>query len=798
MEECPIDNLLSECADIMDAAPVEEVAVVVETEAPAEVVALPEPIVVQVSEPVEVVEQEIEIQEVEKCVEIAPQKDSIRTLVAQEILSTERTYVDGLRKCISLYMTPLTGKIEDSELHTLFGNLPNIMRLNEALLGQLEIRIQEWSETATLGDIFKEVAPFLSMYADYCSSFEAAAQLVVKFKQSNSLFMSLVEKNIPLCGGLDINDFLIMPVQRVPRYRLLLENLLKQTPEEHPDYAGLKDALTAVSDKAAEINQKMALQAQQKKMMELSMRFENPPIAEGLVQPYRHLVSEFIVEWIPSFENAEGKNIYMFVFNDLMVLAPVPNKADDMLISMGAYPLWGLFLKKLDDSWVLAKRDVPPFQLVHATATYNIVMSNVDEKEKFKKDLETNREKLLSAQPQLKTKRLAIKLEMNAIKQEWTAVEPAPTFASRISKQSLEREAAEFTQKALEELLRENKQTLENMTPISKTPKKSRLFALKETVVNALSPLVTPGGRRQSLFGFGSPSNRYASMPKLDSGALFAAAAEAVTSDAPLSAGSKPSIPVADVSAADLIRQQIDELNKKTVEMSKKDKKKDRKRKREEEAEAEKFDKAEKKRLKSQKKAQKEADAAEALAAAENEKKHKKKEKKHKKEAEEPPQTPRLATLIAEEAAKVASKKDKKQKKHEEAEAVPLPEADPVMAAPEKKRRKKKETTTEMPPAPIVEEAAAAPVDEPEKKRKKEKKHKNATDKENASDNIVEEVAPTPRASKKRKAATEAPALEEAVEEVTKVKKTKRSKTHETAVASEPHHMKGRALKAAN
>ncbi len=54
-------------------------------------------------------------------------------------------------------MAPLNGKIEDSELHTLFGNLPNIMRLNEALLGQLEIRIQEWNESATLGDIFIEV-----------------------------------------------------------------------------------------------------------------------------------------------------------------------------------------------------------------------------------------------------------------------------------------------------------------------------------------------------------------------------------------------------------------------------------------------------------------------------------------------------------------------------------------------------------------------------------------------------------------------------------------------------------------
>jgi hypothetical protein len=109
IEECQIENLLSECADIMvEEEPAAEVVVeptvevVVAVEAPARVVSEPELVAVEILEPAEVVEQQIEIQEVEKCVEIAPQKDSIRTMVAQEILSTERSYVEGLRKCISV------------------------------------------------------------------------------------------------------------------------------------------------------------------------------------------------------------------------------------------------------------------------------------------------------------------------------------------------------------------------------------------------------------------------------------------------------------------------------------------------------------------------------------------------------------------------------------------------------------------------------------------------------------------------------------------------------------------------
>ena len=42
---------------------------------------------------------------------------------------------------------------------------------------------------------------------------------------------------------LGIRDFLIMPVQRVPRYILLLKDILKHTETTHRDYQDLKDAM---------------------------------------------------------------------------------------------------------------------------------------------------------------------------------------------------------------------------------------------------------------------------------------------------------------------------------------------------------------------------------------------------------------------------------------------------------------------------------------------------------------------------------------------------------------------------
>lgn len=48
------------------------------------------------------------------------------------------------------------------------------------------------------------------------------------------------------CLGMGFDSFLVEPVQRIPRYRLLLEELLKCTAETHSDYQNIVEALTLV------------------------------------------------------------------------------------------------------------------------------------------------------------------------------------------------------------------------------------------------------------------------------------------------------------------------------------------------------------------------------------------------------------------------------------------------------------------------------------------------------------------------------------------------------------------------
>lgn len=55
----------------------------------------------------------------------------------------------------------------------------------------------------------------------------------------------------PTCGGKGIKDFLIMPVQRIPRYSMLLQDMVKNTWPDHADYASLSAALKTILELAS-------------------------------------------------------------------------------------------------------------------------------------------------------------------------------------------------------------------------------------------------------------------------------------------------------------------------------------------------------------------------------------------------------------------------------------------------------------------------------------------------------------------------------------------------------------------
>ena len=59
------------------------------------------------------------------------------------------------------------------------------------------------------------------------------------------------------CDGLGLDSLLIEPIQRLPRYKLILTEIVKYTEQNHKDYNNLKQALDSVLETTTLINERM-------------------------------------------------------------------------------------------------------------------------------------------------------------------------------------------------------------------------------------------------------------------------------------------------------------------------------------------------------------------------------------------------------------------------------------------------------------------------------------------------------------------------------------------------------------
>ena len=107
-----------------------------------------------------------------------------------------------------------------------------ISQFNEKLLSEIQKAVEKWTPESNIGPVFTQLAPFLKMYTAYSNKYEEAVNTYNIMTKKNEKFANLVKEQQAASGSsLSLMDLLIMPIQRVPRYSLLLKDLISHTPE---------------------------------------------------------------------------------------------------------------------------------------------------------------------------------------------------------------------------------------------------------------------------------------------------------------------------------------------------------------------------------------------------------------------------------------------------------------------------------------------------------------------------------------------------------------------------------------
>ena len=142
----------------------------------------------------------------------------------------------------------------------LFGNLSEVIKISEKFLSSL----QPDGDSGMPG-VVKVASSFLhhssamkSIYNQYCLNHDKAENLLNKYENSPDTQKHLnygLERIRNDIACFNLESILIKPVQRILKYPLILNELLKSTDEDHCDKTDLREAVTLMSDIAAFINE---------------------------------------------------------------------------------------------------------------------------------------------------------------------------------------------------------------------------------------------------------------------------------------------------------------------------------------------------------------------------------------------------------------------------------------------------------------------------------------------------------------------------------------------------------------
>jgi len=187
-------------------------------------------------------------------------------------------------------IVPDLKEITQLDVKAIFSQIEVILKYNDEFLKQLESRVSAWEWRQQLGDLFLGMIDFLKIYIQFVNNYNTSMDKIAYLKEKEPEFIPWIEKTkmIPEVKNMDLLSYLIMPIQRTPRYVMLLEDLVKHSPDDHIDNKNLSEALKKMKEVAALINEKKAEVENFKMLVDLYGKLE--PVLESLCEPHRRFV----------------------------------------------------------------------------------------------------------------------------------------------------------------------------------------------------------------------------------------------------------------------------------------------------------------------------------------------------------------------------------------------------------------------------------------------------------------------------------------------------------------------------
>ncbi|XP_035698185.1 pleckstrin homology domain-containing family G member 5-like [Branchiostoma floridae] len=205
-----------------------------------------------------------------------------------ELVSTEVSYIKGIRVVVDLFMCCLINLQNEAllcEIDTekLFSNIQEVEQCNSAFwqdhMCHVVTKARQRREPLKPSDMeegFLEFEEMFQPYVKYCMEEEACVAYMKDKFRDNDLFKQYVEwgESQKQCQRLKLGDLLVKPMQRITKYTLLLKAILKKT-EEPSERESLVRMIDKVETFVTKVNTTLRQRHEQQRLASIIARIES-------------------------------------------------------------------------------------------------------------------------------------------------------------------------------------------------------------------------------------------------------------------------------------------------------------------------------------------------------------------------------------------------------------------------------------------------------------------------------------------------------------------------------------------
>lgn len=196
--------------------------------------------------------------------------------VVQKFIATEKSYLRDLNLLTDnfrSYIKKASKKpiIPNEELDKIIGYLVSLRIFTENFIKTLETRVETWNLLPKISDIVIKYSSYFKIYSIYVrklpEKFDLLKECVHKYKKFGKALKKF--ESLEGCHGITIKQYMLEPVDRLLRYKSILEEYLKYQSIFSVDYVDTQEAIQILRQVADDAAKPLTLESVYLKLLRL-------------------------------------------------------------------------------------------------------------------------------------------------------------------------------------------------------------------------------------------------------------------------------------------------------------------------------------------------------------------------------------------------------------------------------------------------------------------------------------------------------------------------------------------------